>query len=193
MFYFISDTHFGHSNIIKYQNRPFSSVEHMNESVIYNYNKVVTDYDTVIFVGDVFFLPFDKAKVIMDKLKGKKILVRGNHDFEPNTMLKLGFDFVCDSMVMKIGKTRVNINHYPYRKKAWNHYIRLLYDKKYRFKSKAFKKLEDNGEWLIHGHTHSDIQIQGKQINMSVEAWKYTPVPITKVSELIDRSNNGRI
>ena len=162
----------------------------MDERLIENYNSVVNNFDTVIFVGDVFFCNYPTAKDIMSRLNGTKILVRGNHDSEPSTMYKLGFDFVCENMRMKIGKTRVNVCHYPYLKKPWNHYFKYLIDKNYKYKANSYKRIPDDGLFLIHGHTHRTEQIQGREINVCVEAWDYKPVPITNISSLIDRSNN---
>ena len=60
--YVIADTHFNHSNIIKYCNRPFNDVLDMNKKIIDNWNQVV------------------KKEDIVSKLNGKIYLIRGNHD-----------------------------------------------------------------------------------------------------------------
>lgn len=50
--FYIADTHFNHSNIIGFDNRPFSSVEEMNETLIHNWNSVVKHGDQVYILGD---------------------------------------------------------------------------------------------------------------------------------------------
>lgn len=78
-----SDLHFGHANIMKFcpvTRYGFTDVHHMNESMIAEWNKSVAPEDEVFILGDVAFLPADKAVAIMDRLNGSKILVAGNHD-----------------------------------------------------------------------------------------------------------------
>lgn len=82
MIYVCSDTHFNHANILKYEptSRPFETIEEMNNTIIKNWNSVVTEEDTVYVCGDMFMGPLDKINKILDQLNGKIILVRGNHD-----------------------------------------------------------------------------------------------------------------
>lgn len=81
--FIISDTHFGHYNIIKYCNRPFETVEQMNETIIENWNKVVGPNDIVIHCGD-FYLGRGARQTapreFRRRLNGKIILILGNHD-----------------------------------------------------------------------------------------------------------------
>lgn len=80
--FFISDTHFGHKKIMDFEARPFSSIEEMDEAIILRWNDVVGDDDCVMVVGDFSCYDLDKNKEILSKLKGKKILIKGNHDTE---------------------------------------------------------------------------------------------------------------
>lgn len=80
----ISDQHFGHKNILSFSDsigkpiRQFSSVEEMNEHMVNCWNSVVTDTDIVYNLGDVVFA--QSGFEYLKQLKGRKILLCGNHE-----------------------------------------------------------------------------------------------------------------
>lgn len=83
--FFISDTHFGHKNILEYEKdaRPFKTVEEMNECIIERWNSVVKPKDIVYHLGD---FAFGKHNIrIAERLNGDKKLILGNHDMYPTT------------------------------------------------------------------------------------------------------------
>ena len=73
-----SDLHFNHANIIRYCNRPFKSVEEMNEALVNNWNRTVDEEDTVFFLGDLAF-GHDPLSWL-ELLKGHIVLIKGSHD-----------------------------------------------------------------------------------------------------------------
>lgn len=93
--FLISDTHFGHENILKYESRPFANAAEMDAAIIANWNSKVGADDIVFHLGDVSFHDkFETAK-IMCKLNGRKILIMGNHDGRSrNWYLDVGFSQV---------------------------------------------------------------------------------------------------
>lgn len=160
--FLVSDTHFGHANIIGYCDRPFTSVEEMNESLIKNWNSVVKPEDTVIHVGDFAFLPIEKAKKVCHKLNGKKILVRGNHDGSVEKMLEIGFTFVVESMTFNWMGRKLLFTHYPIEPE----------------KARLDILTEIGAFAHIHGHQHNGTPlVSGKSAyNVSVENIGYTPI-----------------
>lgn len=81
--YFIGDNHFYDENIMKFENRPFSTVEEMNTFMVNSWNRTISPNDTVIVVGDFFDLnncTGPEASAIIEKLNGNIILIIGNHD-----------------------------------------------------------------------------------------------------------------
>lgn len=88
-----SDTHFNHSNIIKYCNRPFHSVREMDEILIENWNKVVKPTDKVYHLGDVY-MKASKGYIesILQRLNGRKRLILGNHDVGKDQILQRYFE-----------------------------------------------------------------------------------------------------
>ena len=55
MFYYVSDLHFGHKNILEMCKRPFSSIEEMDEQLVENWNKRVKKNDRVYILGDLIY------------------------------------------------------------------------------------------------------------------------------------------
>lgn len=100
--WFTSDTHFYHGNIIEYCDRPFTSVDDMNRTIIKNWNSVVKPTDTVWHLGD-FALYRSKELMIelVSKLNGNIRLIKGNHDTHTNAFYRdVGFKEVYDRPIV---------------------------------------------------------------------------------------------
>jgi calcineurin-like phosphoesterase family protein len=78
--WFTADLHLGHRNIIDYCNRPFATVEQMNETIVARWNERVAPEDTAWLLGDVAMGRLDKTLPLLARLNGRKYLVAGNHD-----------------------------------------------------------------------------------------------------------------
>ena len=78
--FFTSDTHFNHTNIIRFCNRPFKDVSHMNETIISNWNRVVSPEDIVFHLGDFCLGGSAEWVNVLNRLNGKIYLISGNHD-----------------------------------------------------------------------------------------------------------------
>lgn len=155
--WFASDHHFGHTNIIKFANRPFSSVEEMNETMIKNHNAVVQDDDHVWFLGDVAFNR-DVFHAVMPRLKGKKRLILGNHDKLSMKDYMKYFEKIQGAYNYKTTVASYTFTHYP-----------------------AFPiAFHPSGEFVnVYGHTHrACVQGDPRYINICVEHTDYTPVDL---------------
>lgn len=95
--FFIADTHFGHKNIIEYENRPFKDIYEMDKIIINNWNKTVKAQDKVFVLGDFSFYAKEKTNEICNKLNGIKTLIKGNHDDNSNKYyFNCGFENVIE-------------------------------------------------------------------------------------------------
>lgn len=118
MNYYISDTHFGHANVMRYDNRlnhngrHFNDVKEMDAELIKNWNSVVTNNDTVFILGDFSWYKEEKTLQILDMLNGKKVLIKGNHDrVSPKIARK--FEKICDYLEVRDSGYKVVLSHYP--------------------------------------------------------------------------------
>lgn len=101
--YVIGCTHFGHANIIRLANRPFSSVEEMDAALIANWNRTVGPNDTVYHLGDFAFRG-DPAEHYERQLTGRLVKLQGNHDPK---------GWGADYLTVKMNGTRAVLFHYP--------------------------------------------------------------------------------
>ncbi len=94
-----SDLHFGHPNILKYCNRPFDTVNKMNNSLINNWNQIVGKEDTAYIIGDLSHCAtYNQVASCVSRLNGNLHLILGNHDtFTPWQYIEMGFSSVHTS------------------------------------------------------------------------------------------------
>lgn len=150
----ISDTHFNHGNIIKYCNRPFKSVDEMNDTMVKNWNSVVRDQDIVYHLGDVYM--GSKPEFIRN-LKGRKRLILGNHDNGKDQLLNNVFEKIL--MWRMFPEYGLLLTHVPVHE------------------SSLSIKCPRN----VHGHIH-DKKSPAKQYTcVCVEQTNYTPIDIEKL------------
>lgn len=114
---YISDLHFGHRNIIQYDNRPFDSVDAMDKAMMELWNESVSDKDTVYILGDMVWQSrINRWESILNALNGKKFIVKGNHD-ETSTIKELEKRGVIEGWahqyIVSDNGTKVVLNHSP--------------------------------------------------------------------------------
>lgn len=169
MIYIISDTHFNHRKILAYENRPFSSVEDMNENIIKNWNSVVKSGDIVIHLGDVALGRMSEVPGIIARLNGNKIFVRGNHDDKSDTYyLNAGFSAVGRNFIFPHNGLTIFCSHHPYKPEGIEYDLHLF------------------------GHVHGVDSEEGKNYPtiasngacLCVERWNYKPVSIDEIIKL---------
>jgi len=160
--WFIADTHFGHTNVIEYDNRPFKSTIEMDKTIIKNWNKVVKGDDIVYHLGDFSFTGSDRAKELIKKLNGRKRLIKGNHDYKSDNWWRdAGFEKVYDKPIL------------------WNEYYILSHKPLETQLTRGFPLVN------IHGHIHTN-KIEGDQfINVGVMHWDYTPVNFNDIKRVL--------
>ena len=186
MIWFTSDTHFGHSRIIELCNRPFATVEEMNAALIANWNSVVAPEDTVFHMGDAVMGSFAENVQILGQLNGRIHLVPGNHDrfsvayhAKPHQRERFAQMYIDQGVVLMNEQEWFFEDERPVEEDFMLSH--------YPFADERYPELcpEDIGQWLIHGHVHDEWQVNGRQINVGVDVWNYTPVSINTILDII--------
>ena len=154
----ISDTHFGHqlmTTVLTDQGkrlRPWDTTDEMDEVLIANWNSLVTPSDKVYHLGDVFFPR--KGRMLLSRLNGDKVLIRGNHDGHPIKDYLMGFRDIRALHVLD-GIIMTHVPVHPQTLSRW--------------------------KGNVHGHLHEHIVTgsrglpDGRYVSVCVEKIKYTP------------------
>lgn len=165
--FFTSDTHFGHKNIIKYENRPFNSVEEMDETMIENWNNKVKHQDSIYILGDFAFSEKDYAIKLLNKLNGNKFLIKGNHDkVIKKRDVASKFAWIKDYYMLKANNLKIVLFHYPIA--VWD--------------------CQHHGSLHLYGHVHSNKGTQHplkadlpNSYNVGVDVNDFAPVELTEI------------
>jgi calcineurin-like phosphoesterase family protein len=165
-----SDCHFNHLNILPYEpdTRPFKSIEDMNEMLISNWNGIVQPEDEVYILGDFFMGQLSEIEPILNRLKGKITLIRGNHDtkkrielYEKNGITVKDIDYISYK-----GRYFV-LCHFPNENQEFIDMIR-----------------NDNSEviWL-YGHVHSKAPkgYHNGMFHVGVDTNNLTPISLQTI------------
>lgn len=181
MIFFTADMHFGHEAIIKHANRPFSSIDDMDNFLIEKWNEVVTNQDVVYHIGD---FAWKNADEYFKKLNGNIVFILGNHD----NAIKKGIltrkqiakshihsitiiedEFLSpekDNINLSLVKDKKHIVmcHYPMR--SWNrsHY----------------------GAYHLYGHVHGRWEVYGKSYDVGVDNNNYHPISYVELKIIMD-------
>lgn len=114
MNFYIADPHFGHDAIRRLCNRPFASIEEMDEAIIRDWNSRVTDNDDVYILGDFSYRSKDPI-TYLKRLKGRKHLFIGNHDKQnlKNPEFRKQFVEIKDMGIVNDHGIKIFCCHYP--------------------------------------------------------------------------------
>jgi calcineurin-like phosphoesterase family protein len=161
--WFTADHHFNHTNIITYCNRPFSSIEEMNEELILRWNGRVDTNDIVYHLGD---FGFGKTEIIANRLNGMKYLIPGSHD-RITPSLRLGDSLIVLPEIWAIKNERhlIIMCHYAMRTWEKSHY----------------------NSWHLFGHSHGKLPTFGKSFDIGVDTHNFYPYSFDEVKKIMDR------
>jgi calcineurin-like phosphoesterase family protein len=168
-----ADTHFGHAKSLSFLKpngtklRPFESLEEMDETLVDNWNKTVGKHDTIYHLGDVV-IPRPSLK-LLNRLNGRKILIRGNHDHGRLKDFSEYFEDVRGAFFFKPGSDFLGglvFTHIPVHPSC----------------------LSGHYKGNVHGHTHCHLvmdgdTVDGRYYNACVENNNFTPIPLETIKK----------
>jgi len=168
--FFTADTHWNHKNIIRYCNRPFSSIEEMNQALIDRWNSKVAPGDRVYHLGDFAFGKKEDILKLTRALNGSTIIIEGSHDHigEPGNY---GFSSKHPLLNISIDGTPITLCHYAMRVWHKSHY----------------------DAWHLYGHSHGALRTPGKTLDAGVDSNNFEPLEFEELKKIMaNKPPNGQ-
>jgi len=164
--WFTSDLHLGHGNIIKYCNRPFANLSHMNSELTLMFS-VCKPGDKVYILGDIgfgktFAEPFFKHLNFLDL---DVYTIVGNHDHSKiRKLMKEHTTFLGNMHSIVIEDKYIVLTHFPMHEWDNSHW----------------------NSWNLHGHSHKLHKPVGKQHDVGVDNNHFRLINFNQLKKIID-------
>lgn len=168
MYYFTSDIHFGHKNILKYDNRPFKTIDEHDSNIIKNWNSLIKPEDFICCLGDFCFSNIHYAEYLMSSLNGIKYFIKGNHDKrEIIDLYKKSGTYLGALEKIKINGQEIILCHYSMKVWDKSHY----------------------GSWHLYGHSHGTLKDDPNSLSMDVgiNTNNYFPYSFEQISKIMSK------
>lgn len=166
--FFTSDLHLEHKNILHHCDRPFQSIDEHDEHLIHNWNSMVGEGDRVYVIGDVSCGKLENVIQKVQRLRGEKILIEGNHDEKPLRKPRFRDLFAKVERLLTIeipiGGVEQSITLCHYAMLLWPH--------------------SHYGTWHLHGHSHGSLpdDPHAKRLDVGVDVWGFRPVRVEEIA-----------
>lgn len=174
----LTSTDFGHTNIIKYCNRPFDSTEQMDKEIIKRFNEKVTNDDVTYHLGDFTLKGFKDAKNYILRLNGRHVFIVGSHDYWIEEYFKTAKDNAIEEKaiinplrtILELGKEGLYfvLCHYPML--SW---------------PRSF-----HGSLNLFGHEHGKMKGGRNQADVGVDTNNFYPYSLKEIAQKIGEKNN---
>lgn len=165
MIYFTSDEHYYHHNILRYSNRPFSSLSEMHDILLENHNKIVKNTDVTFHLGDYTFeKDCDKVHNFIKKFNGNHVFITGSHDYWQKEYSRKYKENFRDIREVKYNDITIVICHYCMTSWPKSHY----------------------GSWHLFGHHHGNMTYNvGKSYDIGVDCNNFRPISFDEIVEIM--------
>lgn len=212
--FFTSDPHFGHVRIIDLCDRPFKTLDQMNETIIDNINDTVGSENRLVILGDIVMGKLDENLELLSRIEAVElILIPGNHDRWSSAYRHKG-----TSEEQKLKRRAAAQRYEDTRPSTWavtdctpsawaiseflpdydeDSPLRRAWFSHYPYEGDSHGEdrhanlrvergyMRAKGWPIIHGHVHEEWKIKDDQFNVGVDVNDFRPVHEDEIAEWI--------